>query len=125
MAAKTLPHTDTINAYDARNHSARRAPADRLSRSRGAEPDSRRYPGGAGSGTALSATHAEEWQTVVGAHEQLRTARLGDGRGGLSLSADPSGNRQAVAGDSAGAPDGVARARRQRARAGMLPHQSL
>ena len=49
----------------------------------------------------LSPANAQERPPALGAHDQLRPARLDDRRARLSLSADPSGDRRAMAADPA------------------------
>ena len=84
-----------------------------------------RNPVDPGRGAAVSSAHAADGQALLGAHEQLRLARLGVGRGGLPISADASRNRAGLAAHSGAAPRGLGEARSWGAPAGGLPHQFL
>src|SRR4029079_1203561 len=75
--------------------------------------------------TGLHPADAEKRKADVGAHDQLRAARLGDRRSRLSLSAPPSRNRTALAGNARWPDRGLERARTLPARARELLDQLL
>jgi hypothetical protein len=97
----------------------------RLSRSRRPGSAEGRRGSDPRGGAAVSPAHAAHRQGLFGEDEQLRPARLGVGRGRLSLSADPPQHRTPVAGDAGAAPHGLGDDRPRRAAARGLPHQSL
>jgi len=76
-------------------------------------------------GAAIHAGDAAHGQGVLGAHVELRSARLGGGSRRLPLSADPPGDGAALAGDSGERAGRVARPLPRRPGAGSLPHQLL
>ena len=80
----------------------------RLSRPRGPGKAACRDPRGHSRGAPLHAAHAAERPADVGAHDQLRSARLDDRRAGLSLPGDPPGDRRPVAANSRPPDGGVA-----------------
>src|SRR6185437_8676671 len=80
---------------------AGRHPFPRVSRSLGPEDAARRSARDPRRGAAVPPAHATLGEAVLGSDEQLRPARLGLGRSGLSLSAGAPGNRPALARDAA------------------------
>src|SRR5213594_2196369 len=85
---------------------------DRLSRPGLPGGAARRAARGIRNRSPLYPAPAEDRETDVGAHQQLRTARLGDRRSRLSLSAPASRKRTSVAADAADRARSLAGARR-------------
>ena len=73
--------------------------------------------------TAVHAKNAEDGKAFLRAHDECRSAWLGVGRFRLSLSADASGNRRAMAKDAGGRAGGMGQIVRLAETAGGVPRQ--